>query len=231
MPHNGVGGDQEIQSLGLVLARLEHELRSPLQAVMGFARLLLDRVPESERGLVQKLLAGTEQLVELVDELSVEWVTGPLARSAEGSVAEVVARSLALVDLVAVERGVTLEVLGTDLDVPVAPALGVTRLTQVLVNLMSNAVGVAPVDSVVTLTFEDDPDRFVFTVDDDGPGVASGDQVSIFEPFVRRSTRPGRGLGLYVVKMLVEAVGGTVAVEPRSGGGARFRVVVPRTAT
>jgi len=232
MPHNGVGGDEEIQSLRLVLARLEHELRSPLQAVTGFARLLLDRVPERDRALVDKVLAGAGQLVELVDELSVEWVGGSHGLAADGSVRDALARSVALVELPAADRRVALDVAGTDADRPVPAALGTTRLTQVLVNLLANAVNFAPPESTVALTVHHDADRWTFAVTDQGPGVAPGDESIIFEPFLRRSSRPGSGLGLYVVKTLVEAAGGTVHVESRGGtGGARFTVVVPDTAT
>ena len=232
MTHAAAGVDEEILSLCLVLARLEHELRSPLQAVMGFARLMLDRAPEQDRALVQKLVAGTEQLADLVDELSVDWVAGAPGRASGGSVREAVARSVVLVELSAVGRRVVLEVVATDLDQPVPATLGVTQLSQVLVNLLANAVSFAPPGSAVTLTIEHEPDHWTFIVGDEGPGIAPGDESAIFEPFVRRSARPDSGLGLYVVKTIVEAAGGTVRVEqPPVTGGARFCAVVPRTAT
>lgn len=232
MPHNGAGGEEEIQTLRLVVSRLEHELRSPLQAVVGFARLLSMRVPSDLSELATRLCAGADQLTDLVDELSVQWVSLDSSDPSTGAVREAVERSVSMVHLPAGERHVEVVVDAAMPDQPVPAALGVARLTQVLTNLLTNAVKFAPEGTQVVLSVRPFNDGWVFVVEDRGPGVTPGDQDRIFEPFVRGGTRPGSGLGLYVVRTLVEGAGGTVRVERvTSAGGARFTVVVPHTAT
>ncbi len=116
---------------------------------------------------------------------------------------------------------------------PAATVLGEERrLRQVLVNLVSNAQKYAPADTLVTVSIACADGAVVVAVEDEGPGVVDEDRDVIFERFTRLPSdgarRPGVGLGLYIVRAIVEAHGGGVHVERGDrAGGARFVVVLP----
>lgn len=227
MPHNAVGAANQVEAVRLLLSRLEHELRSPLQAVDGFARLLRDRVPPELEPLVDYLCAGVAQLTGLVDELAA--VGRGIEPAPDGlAMGEVVERTRAVTGPSAQARRVALQFDCADASLPTPAALGATRTTQVLVNLVSNAVAAAPEGSTVRVEVARHQTTWTFTVSDEGPGVALDDRQAIFEPFQRRTTRPGSGLGLYIVKTLIDGAGGTIGVHAGDDGrGAHFVVQVP----
>jgi signal transduction histidine kinase len=100
-------------------------------------------------------------------------------------------------------------------------------LQQVLVNLINNAAQAMPGGGVVTVTSKASAIGVELAVADHGPGVSAEMKKVIFEPFYTTRTQ-GTGLGLAVCRHLVTEFGGTIDVEPRPGGGAVFRVNVPR---
>jgi two-component system sensor histidine kinase KdpD len=227
MPHNSAGGDDEFHTLSMVLARLEHELRSPLHAASGFARLLRDRLSDEHRGLVEALCAAIDQIAALVDDLNPATDVAAAALSA-GTVGDAVGRALILVGEQAGAGEVAVVVSGGPLDVSAPATLGVGRLTQVLVNLLTNAIRHSPPGSQVTLEVRQVGGQWDITVTDRGPGVLPADAQRIFEPFVRSGPRPGTGLGLAIARSMVEAAGGSlelVATPP--GVGASFQVLLP----
>src|SRR6185436_4649050 len=103
-------------------------------------------------------------------------------------------------------------------------------LEQVLVNLLENAAKYTPAGSEVEISARADERGMVVDVADRGPGLPAGEEARIFEKFVRgRQARgPGAGLGLAICRGIVEAHGGTLVAENRAGGGALFRITLPR---
>jgi signal transduction histidine kinase len=99
------------------------------------------------------------------------------------------------------------------------------KLDQVLGNLLENAVHHG--DGKVTIVVEPEGDGAAVTVMDDGEGISEEMQERIFTRFWRSGRRGGTGLGLYIVRGLVEAHGGRIEVGNAPGGGARFRFVLP----
>jgi len=101
-------------------------------------------------------------------------------------------------------------------------------MEQVLLNLLENAARFAPTGSEICVRARRHRDVLALRVIDHGPGVPAGERDRVFEPFERgdRATG-GTGLGLAIVDALVEAQGGTVAVDETEGGGATFRLDLP----
>lgn len=229
MPINGAGGDHEFDSLGLVLARLEHELRSPLQAVSGFARLLRDRVPEDQRRLAEYLCTAIDQMTAVVDQLARPGThRGDGDTDTDESMESSLRRALAVVTAQAEAAQVTVVVEGGRWDLAVPAALTLGRLTEVMVNLLTNAVKHGPPQSTVRIGAQSTADAWTMTVSDEGPGVPAGMEERIFEPFAKVGTRAGTGLGLFIVRDLVQRAGGTVHLDQSGDApGATFRVVVP----
>ena len=120
---------------------------------------------------------------------------------------------------------------------PHAPARMVAdpnRLVQVLTNLTHNAVKFSPVDATVTLRWRTPVEGMVaFDVIDHGPGIPDDDRERIFERFQQRESSmthtEGFGLGLYITKLLTEAMGGWIDVDSSVGGGSTFTVTLPAT--
>ena len=108
------------------------------------------------------------------------------------------------------------------------------RIERVLTNLVSNAVKYSPPNTCVTLRVEREDAQVVLTVSDQGPGIAKEDLQVLFQPFGRGrsagSLAEGTGMGLYIVKQIVEAHDGQIAVQSEPGRGTTFQISLPRAA-
>jgi len=210
-----------------------HELRTPLATVTGYLYLLKDFGGELESAqmndFVSQALDSAEQLNVMVNNLMD-------ASRLQGEHVQVVLQPVALAplarSLVSIWSGFAG---GRVLDVAIPDGLVVladsARLRQVLGNLLSNAIKYTPKDCPVLIEAEanlPDPAYVTVSVIDQGPGIAVGDQQRVFEKFVRleetmRTSVRGTGLGLYICRQLVNAMGGDIWVESEVGFGAAFR--------
>ena len=221
------------------LRLMSHEMRTPLNGVLGMINLLQrTRLDGAQRAYAENARQSAEHLLGLVNDLL------DYARLEAGSLEF----DLAPVDLEGLVRGVAellsprahdkgLEIVwSVAADAPDILA-DEGRLRQVLFNLAGNAVKFTETGGV-RLSVERAPDdvpaaqngrvRLAFIVDDTGPGVPAEARTRIFEEFGHADSsdavrHDGAGLGLAVVRKLATAMGGTVGVEDRHGGGARFR--------
>jgi len=105
------------------------------------------------------------------------------------------------------------------------------RLERVITNLLSNAIKYSPEGSTISLRLERKSDLVVFSVTDQGIGISPEDRKALFQPFGRLSrtcemTR-GAGLGLYIVKRIIDAHRGTIRVDSRLGAGATIEISLP----
>ncbi len=223
-----------------VLANVSHEFKTPLAAQLASVELLRDRLLErgdvETDGLVQSLARGALRLTQLIDNL-LESVRIEAGR------ASIRPRPVALDQVVEEAVGVTLPLLEQrdqrveiDLPYPLPAVEGdAALLTQVFVNLLANANKFGAAASTITVGGEVAPEAVTLWVEDQGAGLPSAAGGSIFERFVRASgsaePEPGGiGLGLAIVRSIVERHGGVV--EGKSvAGGARFTVRLPRAAT
>jgi two-component system sensor histidine kinase MtrB len=114
---------------------------------------------------------------------------------------------------------------------PLVVSCDALRLEQVVGNLASNALKYSPPDRRVEVALHPDGEEAVIAVTDHGGGIAEPDRRHLFEPFHRaghaRDTTPGSGLGLFVVRRIVESHGGRVEVDSAPGDGSRFRILLP----
>ncbi len=216
------------------VAITSHELRTPLAAVRGFVDTLRRRIDSLTPAETQEFLGiidqQTERLIRLVEDLLVA------SRIEAGKISfdpEPVEPHGFLDRMVqglgdAAPR-VSLE---ADLDLPERFLVDPHRLDQVLTNLIQNALKFSPPEAPVTLAARCADGRITFSVGDQGVGVPQEELGRIFERFHQAdaaSTRKteGAGLGLYITKRLVEAMGGTIGVESVLGKGSEFTVTLP----
>jgi signal transduction histidine kinase len=221
-----------------VLANISHEFRTPLSAQIASIELLLDRLadlsPEEVRRLLLSLERGAHRLTQLIDNLleSVRIEAGRVSiRRQPIALDEIVEAAVELTGYLMDQRGQKIEI---DLPHPMPPITGdPPRLTQVFVNLLANANKFAPEGSTVRIGGRTAGSEVLVWVEDEGPGLPPDAGASLFARFVRspgeEPAESGLGLGLYIVKSIVERHGGrVVAGEGQGGRGTRMSLALPR---
>jgi len=219
-----------------VLANISHEFRTPLAAQLASVELMLDgleAMPRERLGdLLVSLQRGTLRLTRLIDNLleSVRIESGQLGiRHQPVVLAQVVEDAEGLITgLLAQRRQVLRHALPDDLPTITGDA---QRLTQVVTNLLANASKFGPEDSEIAVGAEAQDGSVVVWVEDRGPGVPEMEGQSIFERFYRSAVQEpdprGLGLGLWIVKSIVDRHGGCVAAARTADGRTRFSVTLP----
>lgn len=218
-----------------VLVNISHEFRTPLAAQLASIELLREGVDsmsrEQQKELVFSLERGTLRLTRLIDNLleSVRIESGQLGiRHQNVSLEEVIEDADALIGALLNQRRQRLELEFPE-DLPRVDGDG-PRLTQVFVNLLANASKFAPEDSVVRVGASHEGDTVTAWVEDEGSGGPDLEKGSIFERFSRGAGEEpepgGLGLGLWIVKSIVERHGGTIAARRTSAGKTRFEVLL-----
>jgi signal transduction histidine kinase len=219
-----------------VLANISHEFRTPLAAQLASIELLLDgldNMPQAQvRELAQSLERSTQRLTALIDNLleSVRIESGQLSiRQQSVALSDVITEAQALVGSLLTQRHQTLEVSIPD-DLSLVSGDEV-RLTQVLVNLLANANKYAPEHSTIRIGAEQHGASLNAWVEDEGPGVPEAQLGSIFDRFSRgpeQEPEPGGlGLGLWIVKSIVERHGGHITATRTDAQRTRFNLTLP----
>ena len=219
-----------------VLANISHEFRTPLSAQLASVELMLDgleSMPRERLGeLLESLQRGTLRLTRLIDNLleSVRIESGQLGiRRQPVALAQVVEDAEDLIAGLLEQRRQGLRVAIPD-DLPVITG-DAQRLTQVVTNLLANASKFGPEDSEIVVGAETRGDKVELWVEDSGPGAPELEGTSIFERFYRAADQEpdprGLGLGLWIVKSIVERHGGEVRAARTPDGHTRFTVTLP----
>lgn len=214
-----------------LLAAVSHDFRTPLTSILGFGQMLRGhwaRFDDHSRlDMVARIICAAEELDRRVTDfldIARPDATLPGVRDEPLAMAELVDAALARLQLALAGHVIRVAV------DPEVRALGDDAATgRILENLLSNAAKYAPAGTPISITVCRDGDRVVLTVTDEGPGIAAGDRERVFDRFVRlgdRSRARGAGIGLAVVRQLVEAQRGTVSVEAGPNGGSAFVVVL-----
>ena len=219
------------------LAAMNHELRTPLNAILGFGQLLdMSALDQDQRDSLRQVLKGGRHLLTLVNELLEisQLDAGSLDLSPEPvGVAELLAETRDLVQPLAAERGISLEMPNDGAGAWIQADRH--RLKQVMLNLLSNAIKFNhPRGRVAVRVSTPDGTRVRIAVSDTGPGLSPEQVARLFAPFERLDATndgiEGTGLGLTLCRGLVRRMGGAIGVESTRGQGATFWVELPSTA-
>ncbi|MDQ6799729.1 MAG: PAS domain S-box protein [Acidobacteriota bacterium] len=222
------------------LSNMSHELRSPLNAILGFAQLMESDSPaptDSQKESIIQILNAGWYLLDLINEILDLAVieSGKLSMSQEPvSVAEVMNECQAMIEPQAQRRAIRMTF--PRFDVPVCVHADRTRLKQVIINLLSNAIKYNAMGGtvVVACSAEDASGRVRITVTDTGAGLSSEQIGQLFQPFNRlgqqSNAEQGTGIGLVVSKRLMELMNGLVGVESKVGTGSVFWIELNSTA-
>lgn len=214
-------------------ADVAHELRTPLSNIQGYLDAVHDGLLEPDQATIDTLRQQAGHLVALVEDLRL------LAMAEAGSltlhtqpepIGDLLANSVEAFRPRAEAKDIrlALELPG---DLPVLE-LDATRISQVVGNLLENAIFNTPEGGAVTVAAELSENFVSVAVADTGPGIAAEDRARVFDRFYRLDpsrarTTGGAGLGLTIARQLVTAHGGSIWVEDNAGGGARFSFTLP----
>lgn len=217
------------------IANITYQLRTPLTAIMGFAEMLNNQyfgtINERQQEYTGGIIEAGQRLLTLINDIlelaSIEAGTLKLERS-EVDVKE-------MIESVAALAGDWARQEELDMSVEIGQNIGTIwlderRIRQALFNLLSNAIKFTPSGGHVDLSAEVRNGALWLQVSDNGIGIAPADQARIFKRFERANIRTGQagaGLGLSVVKSIIEMHGGKVEVESAPNRGSRVRCVIP----
>jgi len=227
---------EEIQVRTSFIDILAHELRSPLSPILSSNENLRDLLSDSENETLRRLsanaFAGAQVLSNRLDELL------DVARYSRGAFS----LHYDMVEMAPFIREVTARykphldkshhslVLNLADDLP-STAIDVSKMEQVLINLLSNAEKYSPKGTTVELAVRAEMEQVIIDVIDQGQGISEADQKNLFKPYKRlRQNQPGvtgLGLGLSISKQIVDSHGGKITVISRPGQGSTFRVILP----
>ena len=215
------------------LSSMSHELRSPLNAILGFAQLINSDSPPptpSQTASIDQILHAGWYLLELINEILdlAQIESGKLALSLEPtSLAEVMLECQAMIEPQGQKRSIKMTF--PQFDFPCFVRADRTRLKQVLINLLSNAIKYNQPNGTVVVDVDRrcTPEHTRVSVRDTGAGLPPDMLMQLFQPFnrlgqERNSTEEGTGIGLVMSKRLVELMGGEIGVESTVGSGSVF---------
>ena len=213
------------------LSSMSHELRSPLNAILGFAQLMESDSPPpsaSQQESIDQILQAGWHLLKLINEILdlAKIESGKLSLSQEPFlVSDVMLECQAMLQSQALEHGITMIYPPTD--IPFFVHADRTRVKQVLINLLSNAIKYNEAQGTVVVNcFTSAPERIHISVQDTGAGLSPEKLSQLFQPFNRlgqeTNAEEGTGIGLVVAKRLVELMGGSIGAESTVGMGSVF---------
>jgi len=224
------------------LSRMSHDIRTPMNAIIGFSTLLRDNPDDAEKvhDNAVKILASSNHLLGLINDVL------DMSKIESGKV-ELSEQSFNLSDTIEVVDEIMrpqMNVRGQSFEVRVEHIghnrymADSQRLQQILLNVLSNASKYTGEDGSISMLVEGEPDRtglyenVTFTVSDNGRGMSEEYVKILFEPFSRekldyQDAAQGTGLGMAITKNLVSLMGGTISVVSRLGKGSTFKIAIP----
>lgn len=242
LSEHALRAERSAQDKSTFLANMSHEIRTPMNAILGFSELLVAELPTGgrSRSHARSIYDAARALLQLINDiLDLSKIEASMLELHldPADVRETTSFLQTVFAQQAARKNLKLEFF-VDPNLPNALLVDRSRLRQVLVNLVGNAVKFTERGGVkVRILWElNEPARssgtLTFEVTDTGVGIPPEKQVQIFEPFVQVDTRrpfeqQGTGLGLSIVLRLMERMGGTVKVESELGAGSTFLIQLP----
>ncbi|NOZ59442.1 MAG: PAS domain-containing protein [Euryarchaeota archaeon] len=213
----------------LFLDILRHDVLNPAGVALNFTELLLEEAhTEEERENLEAVKRSILRLIQIVEDASTlaRLESGAGVEFEELNLAEVINRAVAATHHLFRQRGMRIELNFSER----LPMVGSRMLEQVFINLLSNAAKYASTGKRVVVEVEEEEDSYLVKVRDFGPGIPDEFKRAVFERFSRKEKRgvKGIGLGLAIVRRIVELHGGEVWVEDNSPQGAVFCVRLPK---
>jgi signal transduction histidine kinase len=220
------------------VSTVSHELRTPLTSICGFLELLLDEsgdpLTEQQRGFLATVQRGSTRLERLVNDLllTAQLHAGHLdIQKTHADLVEIVRESVESARAQAASNALQLSLVSSSDSIQIEA--DVVRLAQAIDNVVSNAIKFTPEGGSVKVALAQEEDRVSLTVADTGMGMTPADIERLFEPFFRTDSASkiqGTGLGLPIVKAIIEAHDGLISVASEPNVGTTFGISLPLAA-
>ena len=213
-------------------ANVSHELKTPLTSISGFAEIISSGMYQSEEDLKvfgRRILDESHRMMSLIDtimHLSKVEETETTIKWKPVEVAGLVRYAAELIKPQADKKNIVVEL---DME-PVHVYGNAALLSELAMNLLDNAIKFSPQNGTITMFLRHENDSVQFILEDEGPGIADDAKARIFDKFYQvdgSHKAEGNGLGLALVKRIVDIAGGTIKAENREYGGCRFVVELP----
>lgn len=227
---------RELERLkGEMMNIVSHELKLPLTTILGFSEMLADSLIGVEQQYADEISKQSKRLAKMIEDFL------HIARIESGryiinrypfDLLSVVYDAISVVEPSALKKSI--EII-CRLPQKISPLVGdETLITQVVLNLLDNAVKFSPHDSEVTLRIIEKKDELLLSICDEGPGIKDEEKTKIFGKFVRGGGEvkgSGFGLGLSFVQQVIENHGGNIIVEDGTSVGSVFTLTIPKVVT
>jgi PAS domain S-box-containing protein len=214
------------ETLGIV----SHDLRNPLTKIALSADLLVDAPAEESPELIETIRSSARQMQRLIQDLLdvARMETGSLSVAQDTIDPEPIVREMCDSNMPIAEQKQQRIVCNVEGSLPKVCG-DRERIVQVFGNLISNAMKFTPERGVITIEARTHGKHVQFSVRDTGPGIPAADLKNVFTPYwqAKKTAHMGAGLGLAIVRGIVEAHGGKVWAENAAGGGASFKFTIP----
>jgi signal transduction histidine kinase len=213
-------------AIGIAMSKLSHEAKNMLNQMLGFAGQLHSHVAQDPAalGLVDAMMLAGEQMLRQFQNVLIYSKDEPATRSDVDLVAHVREAVSAAIATAGGNRARTEFTGAAALTLPVDADL----LHRAMYNLAVNSLAAKPEGPLtIRVDLREEPRKVILAYSDDGPGVPPAIRATLFDPFVSQSSS-GIGLGMAIVRQVVEKHGGEIAYEEAPGGGAKFVITLPK---
>lgn len=210
--------------VGEMAAAMSHEVRTPLGILRSSADLLLREPKLSQDGkeVLGFIISETERLNRLVSTL-IDSARPRLPQFVAVDLADLISKITSMLRAQAEQKNIALNL---DLSHSVTAEIDHDQITQVMMNIVLNAIQILPIGGQIFIRLYQQQDAAIIEVADNGPGISDANQAHIFEPFFTQRAG-GVGLGLAVVRQIVQAHGGDIRYSSSQFGGAQFTIILP----
>jgi signal transduction histidine kinase len=215
---------EKMAAFGLLAAGIAHEVGNPLAALSSLVQILRRRKPDLYTAEKLELAAGQLQRIERIIRELIDFSRPASTVVSRVRIADSIDEAMGIAKYY---QRTKQRIITTDLAPDLPAVLGVRDyLTQVVLNLLLNAIDATDEEGRIQLTARVDGGELLLTVEDDGRGISIADQCRLFQPFFTTKSN-GTGLGLFVSRQILEELGGALSFRSEPGRGSTFFVRIP----
>lgn len=217
---------EQLAAKGELMAQMAHEIRGPLATVGGFARRVFNKLPDADENFsaMNHIVDTVKTLESVVNDILQDTPTSMHRNELECDVHTLINKVMNLLNEEIQSRDISVN-LNIQGDLPLLP-IQTHQLFEILNNLMKNALEAIGTSGLLAISALHNHGQLMISITDSGPGMSEEEKENLFTPFYT-TKQTGTGLGLVVVKKLVEESSGTIAVMSVKGSGTTFTVKFP----
>lgn len=223
------------RDLAYFIARMGHELRTPINAIKGFSDVLLSEafgpLNSKQKDYLTKMTISSDKLLEVISQI-LDWAKleagqNPLQKELL-NLRTLVIEVVSLLEVQYIAKNIKVEILSSE-NIEVQGDR--TKLRQVLINLLSNSIKYTPSEGIIRIGYKNVENQVLIWIEDTGIGISEKQMSTLFSPFVQgpqlSTKEKGTGLGLWISKSIIDLHQGVIWAESSQGLGTTFFIKLP----